>query len=191
METLTTQDPTVDYSISVEEVIQANKDFQEKSVTQTNDQKTTTLVYDYLQRKGYLDVAEELATHCNVKQHTVKLSTNLETIFQSKGMHLIPQNDGKGKRKTRARKGLTEEVGADQVKETQPQGKSFAYTSEQQTISLVHDYLTRIGHHNIAEELATHCNLEQNNKVNLSTDLETIFLYVIITLPPTFKKAKL
>merc|ERR1711923_490965 len=93
-------------------------------------------------------------------------------------MHLIPQNDGKGKRKTRTRKGLTEAVVADQVKEvTQPQGKSVAYTSEQQTISLVvHDYLTRIGHHDIAEELATYYNLEQNNnKVNLSTDLETIF----------------
>ena len=84
METLTTQDLTVDYNISVEEVIQANKDFQEKSVTQTNDQQTTSLVYDCLQRRGYLDVAEELATHCNVKQNTVKLSTDLETIFQSK-----------------------------------------------------------------------------------------------------------
>ena len=175
----------VDYNISVEEVIQANRDCQEKSVTQINDQQTTTLVYDYLQRKGYLDVAEELATHCNVKLHMVKLSTDLETIFQSKGMHLIPQNDEKRKRKTGARRGLTEGVGTDQVKEvTQPQGKSVAFTSGQQTISLVvHDYLTRNGHHDVAEELATYCNLEQNNKVNLSTDLETIFGALSRSLP--------
>ena len=72
-------------------------------------------------KNGYLDVAEELATHCNVKQNTVKLSTDLETIFQSKGMHLIPQTDGKKKRKTRTPRRLiagVDFIDTDQVKFT-------------------------------------------------------------------------
>ena len=79
---------SVDCDLSVEEVIDANnkaagKDKEEKSVIQIVELQTRNLVYSYLRRNGYFDVAEELAQNCNLKQNPLNLSTDLETIFQS------------------------------------------------------------------------------------------------------------
>ena len=89
---------SVDCNICVEEVVQTTRSNEEKSVTQTVELQTKTLVYSYLRRQGYFDVADKLAMNCNLNQSTVNLSTDLETIFQSKGMHLISQNDRKKKK---------------------------------------------------------------------------------------------
>ena len=102
---------SVDCDITVEEVIEANskaagKNCEEKIITQSVELQTKNLVYSYLRRNGY-DVAEEFARIFNLQQNIVNLSTDLETIFQSKGIHLIPQTDSKMKRKTPIRRGLT------------------------------------------------------------------------------------
>ena len=112
---------SVDCNICVEEVVQASRRNEEKSVTQTVELQTKTLVYSYLRRQGYFDVADKFAMNCNLNQGTVNLSTDLETIFQSKGMHLIPQTDGKKKRKTRTPRRLiagVDFIDTDQVKFT-------------------------------------------------------------------------
>jgi len=112
---------SVDCNICVEEVVQATRSNEEKSVTQTAELQTKNFVYSYLRRNGYLDVAEEFAMNCNLNPNTVNLSTNLETIFQCKGMHLIPQNDGKRKRKNRPQRRLVagvDFIDTDQVKFT-------------------------------------------------------------------------
>jgi len=103
---------SVDCDISVEEVIEANnkaagKNREENGVTQTVELQTKNLVYSYLKRNGYLDVAEEFKIIFNLQQNIVNLSTDLETIFQSKGIHLIPETDGKRKIRTWTRRGLT------------------------------------------------------------------------------------
>ena len=112
---------SVDCNICVEEVVQATRSNEEKSVTQTAELQTKNFVYSYLRRNGYLDVAEEFAMNFNLNPNTVNLSTNLETIFQCKGMHLIPQNYGKRKRKNRPQRRLVagvDFIDTDQVKFT-------------------------------------------------------------------------
>ena len=111
----------VSCDLCLEEVMKANVNIDRKSDTQDTDQHTKELVYSYLRRNGYFDVAEEFAMNCNLNQNTVNLSTDLETIFQSKGMHLIPQTDGKKKRKTRTPRRLiagVDFIDTDQVKFT-------------------------------------------------------------------------
>ena len=94
-------------NLHVEEVVEVYRNSQKKSVTQIDELQTKNLVYSYLRRNNYHDVAEGFAVYCNLNQNVVNLSTDLETIFQSKGVHLIPQTDGKKKRRTWTRKGLT------------------------------------------------------------------------------------
>ena len=111
----------VSCDLCLEEVMKANVNIDRKSDTQDTDQHTKELVYSYLRRNGYFDVAEEFAMNCNLNQNTVNLSTDLETIFQSKGMHLIPQTGGKRKRKTPTRRRLVagvDFIDTDQVKFT-------------------------------------------------------------------------
>jgi len=95
----------VDCDLQLEEVIGVNRNIERKSDCQDSEQHTKKLVYSYLRRNGY-DVAEEFATTCNLKQTTVNLSIDLEAIFQSKGMHLIPKTDKTKKRKPQKRNGF-------------------------------------------------------------------------------------
>jgi len=124
---------SVDCNICVEEVVQTTRSNEEKSVTQTVELQTKNLVYSYLRRNGYFDVAEEFAMNCNLNLNTVNLSTDLETIFQFKGMQLISQNDGKKKRKTRTLRGLVagvDFIDTEQVKftNTNSQGGAIIMT---------------------------------------------------------------
>ena len=92
--------------LQLEEVIKANTNIERKSNCQDSEQHTKELVYSYLRRNGCIDVAEEFAVTCNLEQRTVNLSIDLEAIFQSKGMHLIPKANETKKRNTRKRRGF-------------------------------------------------------------------------------------
>ena len=97
----------VNCDLQLEEVIGANRNIErkrQKRKSQDSEQHTKELVYSYLKRNGYLDVAEEFAITCNLKQTIVNLSIDLEAIFQSEGMHLIPKTDQSKKRETRKRR---------------------------------------------------------------------------------------
>ena len=111
----------VSSDLRLEEVIKAHMNIDRKSDTQDIELHTKELVYCYLRRNGYMDVAESVAVTCNLKPKAVNLSIDLETIFESKGMHLISQTGGKRKRKTSTQRRLVAGVNfidTDQVKFT-------------------------------------------------------------------------
>jgi len=81
---------SVDCNLSVKEVFEVYRNSQKKSVTANVEQQTKNLIYSYLRRNGYLDVAEDFAKYCNLNQNILNISTDLETIFQSKGIPLNP-----------------------------------------------------------------------------------------------------
>jgi len=72
---------SVDCQTSVQDVANKYKSFERKSENQTIDEYTHQLVYSYLNREDYTEVAEELAKIYRV-QKSVTLADNLETIFQ-------------------------------------------------------------------------------------------------------------
>merc|ERR1712131_455416 len=86
--------------LDLKEVIESNRNIERQSETQDTDQHTKELVYSYLRRNGYIDVGEAFATKCNLTPKIGNSFSDLETIFQSKGVHLIPKTDEETKRRT-------------------------------------------------------------------------------------------
>ena len=73
---------SVDCQTSVQDVIQAYKSFESKSKIQPIDEQTNHLVYSYLNRANYSDVADEFARICMIQKDT-KLPYYLESVIDS------------------------------------------------------------------------------------------------------------
>ena len=95
---------SVDCQTSVQDVVKKNKSFERKLEIQEIDKHTHQLVYDYLSRAGYTDVAEEFAKIYRIEKR-VKPLENLETVIQCE-KNEMSQYSKSGKVRTCKRKGL-------------------------------------------------------------------------------------
>jgi len=73
---------SVDCQTSVQDIVNKYKSFERKTETQAIDEHTNQLVYSYLNRANYTDVAEEFSKICRIPKE-LPMSENLETIIQS------------------------------------------------------------------------------------------------------------